>query len=176
MTGEANKSFDIRQIIDALYATFFKEASAIVATGKQHLPLMLEVPIPSQSNEIELAVTALTSMDKDAMANMIKVASQHPGNLFVIYIAEAWAISVDKNSSEHKEVISGMKKVADVPERMEVIIFNFVGADFTALAYCKIDRKTKSLKKSPLQFSSDEGVEIKGRFSAHLRKTQQKIH
>lgn len=86
-----------------------EQAKAIVESGEEHQPIML-VFTPQG-----ISAMLLEGMDKDRFKQVIGGLLHHLHAHAYILIHEAWTANLDKNSPLVQELLSGRKKVSELP-------------------------------------------------------------
>lgn len=151
--GSLPKNVTMEQVYDFL----FDGASMIIGDGREHVPMLFAV-----SPEGALGVADLTGVqnDKDRIALIHQELAKQPFARASILVLEAWASQVRPKG----ETVYPYARVADDPQRREIVIFNFLTAGRQAVMGCPIDRKTKTVEKVPFQWLDTSSLQMDGRF------------
>lgn len=148
----------IRQLYDDLFET----AAAIVKRGEEHRPILI---VLNESDR--LAVIAATGLSDQKKAEMFKTIAATPGTVAVVLIHEGWLVVPDPmNGKVVSEALrlAAERRLAEHPQRREVVMFNLLTPTRQAVMPCLIDRTTNTLEKAAFKWISDDAKSAFGRF------------
>lgn len=145
--------------IETLYDDLFARASEIVATGEEHQPFLV---VLKDGNEV--GIMSLVDLPTETISSMHRVAADHFAA--AILITEVWTVEFARNEAkldENGEYVG--PPASEHPNRTEAILFNVLTPTRQAMAFCPIDRSTRTLGKRPLNWLDElpEGQRIGGR-------------
>lgn len=141
-----------RTLVEAVYADLSPKAAAIVSTGKRHAP-MLMLFMPLTGDTVGTSGPCILEPGIDRLALMLaSVRSMGHPDAFAVYIDEAWTKTYSSGDVGVVPPKGTLEDAHDDPERMECILFSFVGKDWQALARCMIRRPENIMEPGELIF------------------------
>jgi len=155
-----------RAMVQKMYDDLFPNAQSIVASGNQHIEMI--VVLDKEDNR---GIIPLVGMDKDDIARGFAEIAKHRMMVCAALIMEGWMHKAERNGDTDK-IIDAIQRgdinVSDLPNKGEAIIFHFrTPAGGVWLAICEINRSDNSLEKGELIDSSgreDPSKTASGRF------------
>lgn len=148
--------------------TIFQAASAIVASGEQHRPLVILMMTDGSTQIIDCTHAFSDESGKDAVARLIDMLSKRDEVSCVAFVSEAWMVVEPKLRGGR------FPRPSTHPERVECVVVSFSLANGKrAISLHTIRRPAK---KAPFlvrgDLSVEEGeVKFDGRFFAERRGT-----
>lgn len=151
-----------RAAVERAYQRLFKITARRVADRKEIRAML--IPFNERGEQIGQPMM-LGNFEKEVWPKIHEsaVAKLHAarvpaGDAFVAFVCESWAAYTDHKPSDDF-------LPSEQPDRKECVMFDFLGSDWQALAFCLIDRATNALSNEELKFVGAPGpMKWEGRF------------
>jgi hypothetical protein len=148
----------------------FALAKKFVESGQEHPPLMVV--------ELDDGRGAVVGVDflptKDMVADLHRFTAAQPEVTSATLVMEAWLHQGKPGDPLGEALVRGDVRVADLPGREEVVLFNCIVGEWQWLCACKIDRERGSLEMGELFGDDDDGATVGGRMAKGSADTARK--
>lgn len=143
----------------------FPMAAAVIKEGQQHIEMMV-VELKDGKREIY----AMPGLGKNHIAHLHREKAADPKVRAAALILEAWGAKLNKDTDSTNKIVKELREgnlsVRDIPERVEMVIYNVRVGEHQFLSMCEIERPSNILKRGEVVDvnARPNGERMEGRF------------